>query len=318
MSKKLFVGVSAARQGGFSSHVLPAPVEFDPVPAFPHYRLAPDITLNEQETAIVSATLNRDQPTIDWILDQKQIPQQIQSSYRQQNFDDTIIRLESGGPGGTNALESPAPVISSSFSFDETYTITHATDSDVPFGNLKGFTLEAIIRMIDFFPVINTTFEEVITRVEITLWRLDAPLQYASIFIRLDASRDSNFIGVDSYSFNRGYFLNETIGAGDPLPFTVDDWVHFAVCQDGEQGFVYINGQRVDDFTFDDFTFGDYTENNPDFAPLTLLVNTNSYHFVEQNINPTPVPRVHGVRFTPRALYTGASFTPPANITDFA
>jgi hypothetical protein len=251
------IRATQARQGGFSSHVLPGAVPYALPAEFPHYRLAPDITLNEQETGITSATLNRAQPTIDWIFGPSP------SNFNFSNVDN-FTRLESGGPSGTNALELVQPVYDSNEFFGITRSLVAASDSSVIFEDLGGYTLEFFVRMAD--TLFSNQASGRSNYVNLIAWG-ESPaqiygwleIQYRLFLTGPPSNRVSNqtcFIGALGFGTAYQYTFPENFITEAPVAMT--DWVHYAISQNGNQASIYIDGQRVAETTT---TFLDFAAN---------------------------------------------------------
>lgn len=105
-------------------------------------------------------------------------------------------------------------------------------------------------------------------------------------------------------------------------PLAVGQWVHVALSKSDSSLSLYINGKRVIQAqTVPNYWelfagFDAFSGSKQDFSlingqmPLMCMVSLPSG-------NPGDIA-VHGIRFTPRALYTGAEFTPPTSITQLA
>ena len=141
------------------------------------------------------------------------------------------------------------------------------------------------------------------------------------------------FGGVDSVSISEGEYFNgyyrlkiiwppsgaETGVLMLDSEFTLGAWHHFAVCKDQNELRFYIDGKQI----LSGVTGSDYWERYSfafsstfearlyNVGNLPIMASVGSF--------PTgnaPFTAVHGLRFTPEALYTGATITPPATITD--
>jgi hypothetical protein len=333
------IRATQARQGGFSSHVLPGVVPYE-LFSLPSYRLAPDITLNEQETGITSATLRREQPTVDWIFTQQLSAALFSwfwvSAVATQQAWKRFLTSSSDGPNGTNALVSPLAVASLAFpTARSSWTALIVEDSGIPVNLNQSHTFEFFVKISDtIYPAMAaSTFNQMSNRMFMAVWAeagADEWYTYALCDFEYAVSSyavgPSNFAeedrillnleayGVDGDLDSGNYYKYDGAVSGAPISPTA--WVHYAICQEGNQSSIYINGQRVKSVT------NNYlSDERPASATLYFEVATESDSYRDEGEDlafEIPPLRIHGLRFTPRALYSGTSFTPPTSITDFA
>lgn len=101
----------------------------------------------------------------------------------------------------------------------------------------------------------------------------------------------------------------------------VGSWHHYALCKDGDSLRFYLDGQLM----FSAMTVTDYWDLYVpiESAPFQYFYVKNGSLPIMCSLmitdnNDIGVSAVHGLRFTPQALYTGAFFTPPTSITELA
>lgn len=143
------------------------------------------------------------------------------------------------------------------------------------------------------------------------------------------------FGGVDSVSISEGEYFNGYYLLQITWPpqgaqtgvllldseLAIGAWHHFAVCKDQNELRFYIDGKQI----LSGVTASDYWDRYSlafsstfelrlyNVGNLPIMASVGSF--------PTgiaPYTAVHGLRFTPEALYTGATITPPAIITELA
>jgi hypothetical protein len=175
--------------------------------------------------------------------------------------------------------------------------------------NFDSFTFEFLTRMGD------DGYEVAMNNVEL---RLDGA---GEIFILLS--------GIQSVSIPEGYlvpYYRLQMGLGvkpDSGSIAITDirdggWHHFSVCKDGSQLRFHIDGRQI----FSAVTTSSYWDQ------YNWAYGAN-YELFLYNIGNLPImarvaafpsnttsSSVHGLRFTPSALYTTDTFTPPSTITD--
>jgi hypothetical protein len=100
-----------------------------------------------------------------------------------------------------------------------------------------------------------------------------------------------------------------------------DRWHHIAITQepDGESSSkmqMYLNGSRVAMFSYGAATFANWLSTWSPISSDTFIELSYGENYL-YDLEATS-SSVHGIRFTPRALYSGASFTPPTSITSLA
>jgi hypothetical protein len=99
-----------------------------------------------------------------------------------------------------------------------------------------------------------------------------------------------------------------------------DRWHHIAITQepDGESSSrmqMYLNGSRVAMFSYGAATFANWLSTWSPLVSDTFI--ELSYGEILYDLEATS-SSVHGIRYTPRALYSGTSFAPPTSITSLA
>jgi hypothetical protein len=116
-------------------------------------------------------------------------------------------------------------------------------------------------------------------------------------------------------NLEEGPFADSPIVSG----LTDDMWIHVALVRTLDQETqrptwaVYINGQRLlDGILATNGWLGSYGQ-----QPISAAISLSSFSGLSSPPDQA-LPAVHGYRFTPKALYTGAVITPPPFITSFA
>jgi hypothetical protein len=300
------IRATQARQGGFSSHVLPEPVSYAPL-ALPHIMLAPDITEAEDDAGFISATKNRSEPTLAWNYDST-------SNFVFSPSTGTFIGLPTGGPANAPALRSSVPTSA----FGDVRPRLKAAVNNFPSNKITEYTAEVFIKTTSG---LISPPPEFATKIEI--YAIDPSLSWSTggsgssvseyFFIRLEyfdrrssgVSTQGKAIGVTGFRNAGEYFRDERDGA----PFMPAEWTHVALVQEPAIMKVFVNGQMV---YSNSYNYAEVVASLPDSSSVDFYVEGQSY--AEST---TVFPTFSGYRFTPRALYT-ANFTPPASITDFA
>lgn len=176
----------------------------------------------------------------------------------------------------------------------------------------KQLTLEAIVKLPDIpFSECNVVFGGF--RLQM---RQDPPVNYARFSVGL-------------YPVGTRVIYDTSPGAIDPGNIVVPGvpstgvFHHLAIVQDpGSSASTrtysfYLDGMRYFQLVDFDITppYGPVWNSDPSSNDIRLSSDSGSIDGIPSNSFPTIA---HGIRFTPRALYSGASFTPPTSITSLA
>ena len=218
------------------------------------------------------------------------------------------------GPLGTNALETTTTLIGPSPPSPGYSTALEATTDITEEPATKEFTFEALLRIAEpsgdpdsvcYATIGNNVAEILIAHDRYSVSGVDTTVGRLRLYYGNEV--------METFSVSN-------VGAGPPgyTPLadlgTYDVFHHVAIVQypgstDSSRSYdCYLNGARV--FQGTDLTGGSL----PDW-----LFGGSPYAYVYvNNANGADSARVHGVRFTLRALYSGASFTPPTSITSLA
>jgi hypothetical protein len=132
-------------------------------------------------------------------------------------------------------------------------------------------------------------------------WRNDGPTIVRGYRITFS---DSSFDVLYQETYG---FLDPGFGSSQPA-LTEGAWYHFAMVQDDGRLAAYFEGQRLVDR--ESASPAAWSESVPWLAAGLSSFGTS--------INEFHPGAIHGLRFTPRALYSGPSFTPPVSITTFS
>jgi hypothetical protein len=217
------------------------------------------------------------------------------------------------GPGGAGAISADYGQIA--YLDNESLPITEESTR-------QGFTVECMIKASSptpgggyFVPYhevgINMYFAEIFLSAG---WYVDynSGIISGSSLFQADAkflSDTDNAIHV--YSREKPLGANDGIAPGAILVPSLEssNFQHFAIVivpgdsPTTRNGRFYINGQLIgtrNSLALDYFAY-----------PLFLRINVNNH-------STTATPYIHGIRYTPSALYSGSSFTPPTSITSLA
>jgi hypothetical protein len=96
------------------------------------------------------------------------------------------------------------------------------------------------------------------------------------------------------------------------------EWNHIAYCKDQDQIRIYIKGQLIATCNASSRYWNRYVEfERPGSSDVAILNgNLPVMLSVLESVNPRTAPMLlHGIRWSPKALYTGNTFTPPTSIT---
>jgi len=245
------------------------------------------------------------------------------SSYRSTHYS----LFSASGPSGSNCIQTSTSPTGNPPLAAKIYSSVLYADSIITAAPAGGaFTFELFAKIP---PAADTDYPSSIN--EYSYVQVDTLYGFCRIYLGLDYIKIANpfdYAQMGNISIQCAGNTYRATGASNVIIGEVkaelndfDRWHHIAITQepDGELSSrmqMYLNGARVAMFSYGAATFANWLNT---WSPISsdtfieLSFGENYLYDLEATSS-----SVHGIRYTPRALYSGASFTPPTSITSLA